>query len=233
MMKNLLEQIASMAGAGVAAACCLGVPLVLSTLGAVGLGFLIQDAYLLPIFAGFIALTLWIQYRSALRYQHFAPFWLGLAGGSVAIISLGLLVTGVYTGPWLLYPGSAAIVGASIWGFIDGIAARREGHVCAVPEQVDSRRRAINGGLIATAAAGIFFAMYKTVDTIVPAAQAGEIACYGINSCKGQTACSTAFNACNGQNECKGQGFINIAEKQCYAQGGTPLKGSEADPAKG
>jgi Kef-type K+ transport system membrane component KefB len=29
-------------GAGVAAACCLGVPLVLSTLGAVGLGFLIQ-----------------------------------------------------------------------------------------------------------------------------------------------------------------------------------------------
>jgi mercuric ion transport protein len=232
-MRNLLEQIASMAGAGVAAACCLGVPLVLSAVGAVGLGFLIQDAYLLPIFAGFIALTLWIQYRSAIRYQHFAPFWLGLAGGSIAIVSLGLLVTGVYSAPWLLYAGSTAIVGASIWGVIDATVARREGQDCAVPEPVDSTRRAINGSVIATAAAGIFFAMYKTVDTIVPAAQAGEIACYGINSCKGQTDCSTAFNACNGQNECKGQGFINIAEKQCYAQGGTPLKGSIADPTKG
>jgi mercuric ion transport protein len=231
-MKYLLEQLASMMGAGVAAACCLGVPLVLSTVGAVGLGFLIQDAYLLPIFAGFVALTLWIQYRSAIRYQHLAPFWLGLIGGGIAIVALGLLVTGVYGAPWLIYLGTTTIVAASIWGFIDGLAARREGRSCAVPVPVDGTRRAVNGTLLATAAAGVFFAMYKTVDTIVPAAQAGEIACYGLNSCKGQSACSTANNACNGQNECKGQGFINIAEKQCYAQGGRPLKGSEADPAK-
>ena len=75
-----------MAGAGVAAACCLGVPLVLSALGAAGLSFLIQDAYLLPIFAGFIALTLWLQYRSAKRLEHIAPFWLGLAGGCASVL---------------------------------------------------------------------------------------------------------------------------------------------------
>lgn len=68
-------------------------------------------------------------------------------------------------------------------------------------------------------AAGAFFALYKTVGTIVPSAQAGDIACYGTNSCKGQSDCTTAFNACNGQNECKGKGISFLTQKQCYAQG--------------
>src|SRR5229473_8416309 len=42
-VKEILKQFGSLLGAGVAAACCLGVPLVLSTLGAVGLGFIIHD----------------------------------------------------------------------------------------------------------------------------------------------------------------------------------------------
>ncbi len=231
-MKFFLEQIASMAGAGIAGACCLGIPLVLTAVGAAGLGFLIQDAYLLPIFAGFVGLTQWIQYRTARQFQHFAPFWLSMVGGVTAIISLGLLVTGVYGAPWLVYLGTATLVGASIWGFIDSLAARRKGQVCTVAEPVDTTRRAINGTVLATAAAGVFYALYKTVDTIVPSAQAGDIACYGSNSCKGQSSCTTAFNACNGQNECKGQGFSFLPEKQCYAQGGKPLKGSDADPAK-
>ncbi len=109
-MKYILGQIASITGAGIAAACCLGIPLVLSAVGAAGLGFLIQDAYLLPIFAGFVGLTQWIQYRTARQYQHFAPFWLSLAGGVIAIIALGLLVTGVYGAPWLIYLGSATLV---------------------------------------------------------------------------------------------------------------------------
>ncbi len=231
-MKYFLEQIASMTGAGIAAACCLGIPLVLSAVGAAGLGFLIQDAYLLPIFAGFVGLTQWIQYRTARQYQYFVPFWFSLAGGGIAIIALGLLVTGVYGAPWLIYLGTATLVGASIWGFIDSLAARRKGQACPVAEQVDTTRRAVNGTVLATAAAGAFFALYKTVDTIVPSAQAGDIACYGSNSCKGQSSCTTAFNACNGQNECKGQGISFLPEKQCYAQGGVPLKGSDADPAK-
>jgi mercuric ion transport protein len=231
-MKYFLEQIASMTGAGISAACCLGIPLVLSAVSAVGLGFLIQDAYLLPIFAGFVGLTQWIQYRTARQYQHFGPFWLSLAGGGIAIVSLGLLLTGVYGAPWLVYLGTSALVGASIWGFIDSLAARRKGQICAVSVPVDDKRRALNGTVLATAAAGAFFAIYKTVDTIVPSAQAGDIACYGTNSCKGQSGCTTAFNACNGQNECKGKGISFLPQKQCYAQGGVQLKGSAADPAK-
>ncbi len=230
-MKYFLEQIASMTSAGIAAACCLGIPLVLSAVGAAGLGFLIQDAYLLPIFAGFVGLTQWVQYRTARQYRHFAPFWLSLAGGGIAVVSLGLLVTGVYGAPWLVYLGSSALVGASIWGFVDSLAARREGQSCAVSVPVDGARRALNGTMLATAAAGAFFAMYKTVDTIVPSAQAGDIACYGSNSCKGLSSCTTAFNACNGQNECKGKGISFLPQKQCFVQGGVPLKGSVADPA--
>ncbi|MCI0518436.1 MAG: hypothetical protein L0Y45_11455, partial [Woeseiaceae bacterium] len=61
----------------------------------------------------------------------------------------------------------------------------------------------------------------------------GGIACYGINACKGQTACSTAHNACTGQNACKGQGWIYASAKECAAKGGVPLAGSPGDPARG
>ena len=37
---------------------------------------------------------------------------------------------------------------------------------------------------------------------------------------------------CVGINECKGQGISFLPQKQCYAQGGVPLKGSLADPAQ-
>jgi hypothetical protein len=70
------------------------------------------------------------------------------------------------------------------------------------------------------------------VDLVAPKAEAGNIACYGINTCKGQTQCATAFNGCPGQNACKGKGFRYASAKECAAQGGVPLKGSPADPAR-
>ena len=74
--------------------------------------------------------------------------------------------------------------------------------------------------------------MYKSVDVLVPKAEAGEVACWGINECKGTTACTTAFNACTAQNECSSKGYIYVPEKQCYARGGALLKGAPGDPAK-
>ncbi len=81
-MKDLLKQFGSLMGAGIAAACCLGVPLVLSTLGAVGLGFIVHDAYLLPLFVGFIVLSLWSLYRSARTCSRSG--WRSLAGSKPA-----------------------------------------------------------------------------------------------------------------------------------------------------
>ncbi|MBI2818108.1 MAG: MerC domain-containing protein [Acidobacteria bacterium] len=53
-------------GSLVAAACCLGLPAAVSILGALGLGFLIHDAILLPLLLVFLALTLtglWLGYK--------------------------------------------------------------------------------------------------------------------------------------------------------------------------
>ena len=45
----VFEQFAGLVGAGIAAACCLGIPTILAALGAAGLEFLIHDAYLFPL----------------------------------------------------------------------------------------------------------------------------------------------------------------------------------------
>ncbi|WP_411728269.1 MerC domain-containing protein, partial [Methyloglobulus sp.] len=68
-MKDQTKQTAGLMGAAIAAACCLGIPVVLSAVAAVGLGFLINDAYLLPMFVGFAGLNLWTLYRSARKHE--------------------------------------------------------------------------------------------------------------------------------------------------------------------
>lgn len=232
-MKDLVKQFGALIGAGVAAACCLGVPLVLSTLGAVGLGFIIHDAYLLPLFVGFIALSLWSLYRSARRHRRLQPFWLSLIGGIVASVALWLLVTGTYPHSWPMYAGLVLLVSGSVWDLINARRAPPGGKGDAPESAPDTNRRAATGAALSVAAAGVFYTLYKSVDVMTPTAQTGDIACWGINSCKGQTACSTALNACTGQNTCKGRGYLNVSPQQCKAKGGQPLKGSPADPARG
>src|SRR5258708_33745601 len=121
-MKGIGKQFGSFLGGGAAAACCLGVPLVLSPLGAVGLGCMIHDAYLLPLFVGFIALSLWSLFRSARKPARLQPFWLALIGGVVGSVALWLLVTGTYPHSWPMYVGLMLLVSGSIW---DAINARR------------------------------------------------------------------------------------------------------------
>lgn len=234
-MKDLLKQLGSLMVAGVAAACCLGAPLVLSTLGAVGLGFIIHDAYLLPLFVGFVALNLWTLHRSARRYGRIRPFWLALAGGAAGSVGLWLLVTGTYPHSWPVYAGLTLLLSGSMWDIISAQRAPSCNTACEVEPRKppDATRRAATGATLSVAAAGAFYAMYKSVKVMAPAADKGAIACWGINACKGQSACSTALNACTGQNHCKGRGYLNVPAKECKARGGQPLAGSPADPARG
>lgn len=233
-MKALIKQLAGLIGAGVAAACCLGVSAVLAVVGAAGLGFLVHDAYLFPLFVGFVGLSLWLLYRSARGHGNLAPFWLATAGAVAGSAGLWLLVTGLYPVNWLVYAGLAVLVAGSVWDFSHGRRIGAVAEVCetaASNEHVYIKRRAINGAALAVAAAGLFYGMYKSVDLLAPKAEAGAIACYGINACKGQSACSTAQNACTGQNSCKGRGWLNATAQECTLKGGVPLKGSPADPA--
>lgn len=239
-MQDFMKQFAGLIGAGIAAACCLGISAVIAAVGAVGLGFLIHDAYLFPIFVGFIALSLWLLYRSARGHANLAPFWLGLGGAVFGVAGLWLLVTGLYPMPWSVYGGLALLVVGSVWDVVNGRrAALCASQVCEEPEtsltgeanKPDLAARAAKGAVLSVAAAAAFYAMYKSIDAVAPPAEAGEIACWGINACKGTSACTTAFNACNGQNTCKGRGYLNVPEKECHAKEGVPLKGSEGDPA--
>jgi len=45
--------------------------------------------------------------------------------------------------------------------------------------------------------------------------------CYGVNTCKGTSDCSTAKNSCKGQNTCKGMGFKAESKGQCATDGGS------------
>ena len=233
-MKNLLKQFSGLLGAGIAAACCLGVSALLTAVGAVGLGFLIHDAYLFPLFVGFVGFSLWLLFRAARAHGRMAPFWLALAGSITAAAGLWLLVTGTYPLSAAIYLGLGALLIGSVWDFVN--ARRASISACATPTTdapADPKRRAVNGAAIAVAASGVFYGLYKSVDVFAPKAEAGSIACYGINSCKGTTACSTASNACTGMNACKGKGYVYVTAKECALQGGVPLEGSPADPARG
>ena len=231
-MKNLLKQLSGLLGTIFAASCCLGLPLALSALSAAGLGFIAKDAYLFPVFVAFILLTLWLLYRSS-KKNNTKPFWLGLLGGFIASVAMWFVMTGIK--PLLLpavYLGIGLLLLATFWDFING---RKQGSCQAdTPKQsVDLSRRAINGAALSIVAAGAFYGMYKSVEIYGPKAEVGDIACYGINSCKGKTACSTANNSCTGMNSCKGKGWLNVSASECKSRGGQPLKGSPADPMNG
>ncbi len=234
-MKEFFKQFIGVFGAGIAAACCLGLPVVLTAFGAVGLGFIVHDAYLFPLFVGFAGLSLWLLYRSAKAHQNIQPFWISTLGGLIGAIALWLMVTGIYPLPWLVYVSLAVLISGSIWDFINGrkVATCATGEVCETKPPVDMSRRAVTGVALSAGAAVAFYGMYKSVDVFIQSAEAGEIACWGINECKGTTACTTAFNACTGANECRGRGYIYVPEKECYAKGGVRLEDSEGDPAKG
>lgn len=112
-MKELFKQCASVAGAGFAAACCLGATAALSVLAAIGAGFLINDAFLIPLYLGLLGLSVWLLYRSARSHSHLAPFWAGLVGALVAF-------AGLWVSAALVYAGLAALIASNVWDFWNG-----------------------------------------------------------------------------------------------------------------
>lgn len=63
-------------------------------------------------------------------------------------------------------------------------------------------------------------------------AKAAKMKCFGVNECKGQSACDvpdgrvaegSKGHACGGLNECKGKGWKLQTREACDEQGGEPL----------
>ncbi len=221
--------------AGVAAAACMGSPLVLGLFATLGIAALASHAYAFPLFVAFAAATTWSLHREGRRRGSMGPFWLGLAASATTSILLWLMITGIWPLPvWLVFMGLGVLLIASIWCLLQPLQPDRcVDEMVRYVERHDRplQVRLTRGALLSVSAAAAFYGMYKSIDTFAPTAEAGDIACYGINACKGQTACMTAFNGCPGQNSCKGKGFLNVSKKECSERGGQPLKGSPADPA--
>jgi mercuric ion transport protein len=205
-VKELIKQLSGILGAAMTAACCLGVPVVLAAVGAAGLGFLINDAYLFPIFVAFVALSLWLLYRSARRHQSLVPFWVALAGGVAGAVALWLLVTGFYPKPWpITYVGLTVFVAASVWDFVNGRRAAARTTVRETPQgkrPTSDAARLATRAVIGLLAAGALYGMYKSVQMFSLSARAAADdateTCFGVAKA-GQNDCSSAKHSCNGQ----------------------------------
>ena len=220
-MKDLLQQFSGIIGAGVTAACCLGVPAVLAALGAAGLGFLIKDAYLTPIFVAFVTLSLWFLLQSARRHANLVPFWFGLSGGLAAVAGLWLLVTGFYPKSWPVYAGLVALVAASVRNAVGGRRAAATAQACEAP----GARRLATKALMGIVAGGALYGIYRSVQLFSPGAQqaagGAQEKCFGIAKA-GQNDCSTAKHGCNGQASVDygPDEFKYVPEGTCLKMGG-------------
>ncbi len=91
-----------------AALCCLGFPALLALLAAIGLGFLINDAVLIPLLVIFLGVTLWGLYLGVHHHRKWSALALGVVG---AVLTLG----SIWFGSGLVAGiGIAALIAASV-----------------------------------------------------------------------------------------------------------------------
>lgn len=74
----------------------------------------------------------------------------------------------------------------------------------------------LTGVVLAIGAASVF----ALAPAVSSAADSANVNCYGVNGCKGQSACKTADNSCKGQNGCKGKGVVSMGKDECTKAGG-------------
>ena len=128
-MKEKTKQMASLIGTTITAACCLGLPVVLSALTAIGLDFLIHDAILIPLFIGFIGFNLWmlhhpVNQQEACATEALTPFKLAATGGAISILGLLLSVAGIGLATLLIYIGLGLFFVGNFRGY------KNESHSC-------------------------------------------------------------------------------------------------------
>jgi mercuric ion transport protein len=108
-MGSAVGGVAGAVGSGFTALCCLGAPAALGILSAAGLGFLVNDAILVPLLALLLGVTLWSLRRVGTRHGRRAPAWAGYAGAAGVVL-------GVFAGSTTLgWAGAAVLLAASVW----------------------------------------------------------------------------------------------------------------------
>ncbi|SRR5581483_2223527 len=102
---------AGLAASAFALLCCAGVAPVLGLVSAIGLGFLLEDAVLIPLLVVGLALTLW-GIRQGRRCHGRNPPWL------LGWLGCALTLLGVVTWVPLALAGLVLVVAASAWNLV-------------------------------------------------------------------------------------------------------------------
>ena len=123
IMKLRNEKLFSITGwiaSAFAALCCIGVSILIGFLAAIGVGFLAQDRFLLPLLGLSLLLSL-TGLTSAYRQRHkVAPLILGLLG----IVSIPVSVL-VFWKPGV-YLGLVSLLAGTTWNLLSSVHAHRQ-----------------------------------------------------------------------------------------------------------
>lgn len=112
-MRAGLREAAGAMAASLAALCCAGTPLIVAGLATFGLGFLRNDALLIPLMLFGSAVAVAGFWRDGRRRGAWGPLLLGGVGAAL-LISGVLLVHGV-TSRFVIFAGGAGLLIASGW----------------------------------------------------------------------------------------------------------------------
>jgi|GEM_PF-1096665 len=107
----MFKDIGGTVGSVISGACCLGFAPLLALLSATGLGFLIRDTILIPLFVAFLSFTVWSLWTSRKRHAKSGPLYLGLA-------SVVIVVPALWIAAPLAYAALAAFIGATVWDIV-------------------------------------------------------------------------------------------------------------------
>lgn len=78
-----------------------------------------------------------------------------------------------------------------------------------------SRRKSTQGRLLAASAAALLATNAGAALAAEPATDSTPGKCWGVNSCKGSSACKTLTSSCAGKNACKASGFLIMPISEC------------------
>ena len=116
-----MQQIVSSLGSIIVGACCLGLTPVIALLTAMGAGFLINDAILIPLLVLFLGFSIWSLKSSRQKHRLNGPLYLGIGSSVVAFVGLWVFAP-------ISYAGFAGLIGASVW---DLVIVRKRAPSCA------------------------------------------------------------------------------------------------------
>ena len=100
-------------GSVIATLCCLGFAPLVALLSAIGVGFLVNDAVLLPLLVVFLVLGGIGLWNAARAHGRFQAVWLHSISALVLVLSAFVIYQRLVV--WLSLAG---IIGASVWSFV-------------------------------------------------------------------------------------------------------------------